>query len=126
MLYVYSISSQTVAAEGPVQFSTVGLAKYKTTVQTSETTVTINCPGIYQVVFNGTASAAGTVQLYLNGEPVNGALAEGTSLSFAALIGANPNCCAVNTNLPARVQVINTGDAAATLTNAALVIIKVG
>ena len=82
MLYVYSISDQTVAVEGPVQFITVGLSKYKTTVQTTETTLTINCPGIYQIAFNGTASAAGTVQLYLNGAEVAGATSTGTSLGF--------------------------------------------
>ena len=126
MIYVYSISSQTVATEGPVQFTTIGVQKGRGITQTTETTLTINCPGTYEIAFNGTAAAASTLQLYLNGEAVGGALAEGTSLAFTALAAVNPNCCAVTTNLPARLQVLNTGDAAATLSNAALTIMKVG
>jgi hypothetical protein len=126
MLYVYSISDQTVAAAGPVEFTTVGLTKYRNVTQKTNTSIQFNCPGTYQVSFNGTASAAGTVQLYLNGEIVTGALAEGTSLAFTALIRVNPNCCAITDNLPATLQVLNSGDAALTLTNAALTIVKVG
>jgi hypothetical protein len=62
----------------------------------------------------------------LNGEEVSGALAEGTSLAFTALIRINPNCCAITDNLPATLQVLNEGAAALTLTNAALTIVKVG
>ena len=126
MLYVYSISDQTVAIEGPVQFTTVGIQKGRNIVQTTETTLTINCPGIYEVTFNGTAAAASTLQLYLNGEALPGALAEGTSLAFTALAQVNPNCCAITNNLPARLQVVNVGAAAADLSNAALTILKVG
>ena len=92
MLYVYSISDQTVAAAGPIEFTTLGLVKNKNIIQKTNTTLQFNCPGTYQVSFNATASAAGEVQLYLNGEEVPGALAEGTSLAFTALIRINPNC----------------------------------
>lgn len=126
MLYVYSISDQTVAAAGPIEFTTLGLVKNKNIIQKTNTTLQFNCPGIYLVSFDATASAAGEVQLYLNGEEVPGALAEGTSLAFTVLIQVNPNCCAVTNNLPARIQVINDGAAALTLTNVALTIIKVG
>ena len=125
MIYVYSISSQTVATEGPVQFSAVGVQRGREVTQSTETTITINCPGTYEIAFNGTAAAASTLQLYLNGEALSGALAEGTSLAFTALAAVNPNCCAITTNLPARIQVINTGAAEATLSNAALTIVKV-
>lgn len=126
MLYVYNISEQAVAAAAPIEFTSIGVSKSKLITQTTNTTLTINCPGIYEIAFNGTASAAGTVQLYLNGEALPGALAEGTSLAFTVLVRANPNCCAITDNLPARLQVINTGDAALTLTNVAITIIKVG
>ena len=126
MLYVYNISEQAVAAAAPIEFTSIGVSKSKLITQTTNTTLTINYPGIYEIAFNGTASAAGTVQLYLNGEALPGALAEGTSLAFTALVRANPNCCAIIDNLPVRLQVINTGDAALILTNVAITIIKVG
>lgn len=126
MLYVYSISDQTVAAAGPIEFTTLGLVRNRNVIQKTNTTIQFNCPGTYQVSFNATASAAGEVQLYLNGEEVPGALAEGTSLAFTALIRINPNCCAITDNLPATLQVLNEGTAALTLTNTALTIIKVG
>ena len=126
MLYVYSISDQTVAAAGPIEFTTLGLVKNKNIIRKTNTTLQFNCPGIYLVSFNATASAAGEVQLYLNGEEVPGALAEGTSLAFTALIRINPNCCAITDNLPATLQVLNEGAAALTVTNAALTIVKVG
>ena len=126
MLYVYNISEQTVAAAAPIEFTSIGVVRSKLITQATDTTLTINCPGIYEIAFNGTASAAGTVQLYLNGEVLPGALAEGTSLAFTALVHASPNCCAVTDNLPTRIQVVNTGDAALTLTNVAITIIRVG
>ena len=126
MLYVYSITEQTVAAAGPLEFTTLGLVRNRNVIQKTNTTLQFNCPGTYQVSFNATASAAGEVQLYLNGEEVPGALAEGTSLAFTALIRINPNCCAITDNLPATLQVLNEGAAALTLTNTALTIIKVG
>ena len=126
MLYVYSISDQTVAAAGPIEFTILGLVKNKEVIQRTNTNMQINCPGIYLVSFDATASAAGEVQLYLNGEEVPGALAEGTSLAFTALIRVNHNCCAITDNIPAIVQVLNEGAAALTLTNAALTIVKVG
>lgn len=126
MLYVYSISDQTVAATGSIEFTTLGLVKNKNIVQKTNTTIQINCPGIYLVSFNATASAAGETQLYLNGEEIPGALSEGTSLAFTALICINSNCCAITNNIPATLQVLNEGTAALTLTNAALTVVKVG
>ena len=126
MLYLYNVSEQTVAAAAPLEFSTIGVLKGRTAVQTTDTTVNIYCPGVYEVNFYGTATAAGTVQLQLNGEDVVGALSEGTTLVFTVLVQINPNCCAITTNLPARLQVINTGDAALTLSNAGITVVKVG
>ena len=65
-------------------------------------------------------------EMLANGEEIDGAVSTGTTLTFTALIQVNPNCCAVTNNLPARIQVINDGAAALTLTNVALTIIKVG
>ena len=126
MMYVYTISEQTVAAAAPIEFTTIGVSKCRSTTQATETTLIIGCPGIYEITFNGTATAAGTAQLYVNGEEIDGAVSTGTTLTFTALIRVNPNCCAVTNNLPARIQVINDGAAALTLTNVALTIIKVG
>ena len=126
MMYVYTISEQTVEAAAPIEFTSVGISKGRNITQATETTLIIGCPGIYEITFNGAATAAGTVQLYINGEQVNGATSNGTTLAFTALIQVNPNCCAVTNNLPARIQVINNGAAALTLTNVALPIIKVG
>ena len=126
MMYVYTISEQTTEVAAPIEFTTIGVSKCRSTTQATETTLTIGCPGIYKITFNGTATAAGTAQLYVNGEEMNGAISTGTTLAFTALIQINPNCCAVTNNLPARIQVINGGTAALTLTNVALTIIKVG
>ena len=124
MLYVYSIAEQAVTAAAPIEFTSTGLQRGKYVVQTTDTTTTINCPGLYLVSFNGTAAASDVAQLYMNGEAVPGALAEGTSLAFTALVRVSPNCCAITTNLPARLQVIS--ESAATLSNVALTILKVG
>lgn len=126
MLYVYSLAEQTIAVDAPVAFPSIGISKGKYAIQSTESTITINCPGIYEVTFNGTASAAGEVQLTLNGLNVEGAIANGTTLTFTVLVGVNPNCCAVTDNLPARLQVVNTGEAAVTLTNVGITVIKVG
>lgn len=126
MMYVYTISEQTVEAAAPIEFTSVGISKCRNVTQTTETTLIISCPGIYEITFNGTATAAGTVQLYMNGTEINGATSTGTTLAFTTLIHVNPNCCAVTNNIPARIQVINGGAAALTLTNVALTIIKVG
>ena len=126
MMYVYTTSEQTIEAATPIEFTSIGISKCRNAIQTTETTLTIGRPGIYEITFNGTATAAGTVQLYVNGEEINGATSTGTTLAFTALIHVNPNCCAITSNLPARIQVINGGAAAFTLTNVALTIIKVG
>ena len=126
MMYVYTVSEQTAEVAAPIEFTSIGLFKGRNVTQATETTLIIGCPGIYEITFNGTATAAGTAQLYVNGEEINGAISTGTTLSFTALIQVNPNCCAVTNNLPARIQVINDGAAALTLTNVALTIIKVG
>lgn len=126
MIYLYTNSSQTISENVPISFTTVGLRKNWITTQSTEATIQLNCPGIYEVSFNGTAADTGIVQLYLNGEAVPGALANGVSLAFTALVKVNPNCCAITDNLPARVQVLNVDDADLTLTNVALTIVKVG
>lgn len=126
MMYVYTVSEQTTEVAAPIEFTSIGLSKGRNATQATETTLIIGCPGIYEITFNGIATTAGTVQLYVNGQEVNGATSIGTTLAFTALIQVNPNCCAVTNNLPARIQVINDGAAALTLTNVALTIIKVG
>lgn len=126
MIYLYTTNSQTVEVAAPVSFTTVGLRKDRTATQSTESTVQLNCPGIYEVSFNGTASTTGIVQLYLNGEAVPGAIANGVSLAFAALVKVNPNCCVITDNLPARIQVLNADGSAIALSNVALTIAKVG
>lgn len=126
MIYLYSVSSQTLAADTPVSFTTVGLRKDRTATQSTETTIQLNCPGIYEISFNGTASTTGIVQIYLNGEAVPGAIANGVSLACDALVRVNPNCCAITDNLPARIQIVNITGSELTLSNVALTIVKVG
>ena len=103
MMYVYTISEQTVEAAAPIEFTSVGISKCRNVTQTTDTTLIISCPGIYEITFNGTATAAGTVQLYMNGTEVNGATSTGTTLAFTTLIQVNPNCCAVTNNIPVRI-----------------------
>lgn len=126
MIYLYTTNSQTIATNEPISFASAGLRKSYAATQSTETTIQLNCPGIYKVSFNGTASATGIVQLYLNGEAVPGALANGVSLAFTTLVKVNQNCCVITDNLPARIQVKNNDDSELTLTNVALTIVKVG
>lgn len=126
MIYLYTNSPQTLAANVPISFTSVGLRKGRAATQSTEATIQLNCPGVYEISFNGTAAVAGVVQLYLNGEAIPGALANGVSLAFTALIKVNPNCCAITDNLPGRIQVKNNDDGELTLNNVALTIVKVG
>lgn len=126
MIYLYTTNSQTIATNEPISFTAVGLRKSYTTTQSTETTIQLNCPGVYEISFNGTASTTGIVQLYLNGEIVPGALANGVSLAFTTIVKVNQNCCAITDNLPSRIQVKNSDDSELTLTNVALTVVKVG
>ena len=89
---------------------------------------------IIHLSFNATLSTTETTgdleaQLQVNGVNYPGAVAsagvtEGNSISFSALVKVLPNCCAIDSNLPASVTVVNTG-VDAIYTNAALTIVKI-
>ena len=102
MIYLYTLTEQTVQSLAPLSLTTVGLSYGRSVTQSTETTIQLNCPGFYQVTYNGTVAGDGTVQLYLNGEPVPGATGSGATQTFTTIVRANPNCCSVPDNLPAR------------------------
>ena len=133
MLYANTTTSQTVAAGGTISFNT-------STIETgticnggiinNNTSIRIRKPGIYKVDFNGstdTTTSDATVQLYVNGTAYTGALSTapvGGDVGFTCLVQVLNNCCAIKSNLPATLTVVNTGTAA-TFTNAAITITKV-
>lgn len=132
-LNAYTQSNQAVAANGLIPF-----ANFKRTGESIRfnggTSVNIDKPGLYQVIFNGIVSettTAGNVilQLHRNGIAVPGAIAEAQSgsatdienLAFATIIEVSPSCCCVDND--SVLTVVNTG-VGATLANANITVVK--
>lgn len=100
--------------------------------------VALQGTGYYLITVNAdaanTTATAGniTLQLYTNGVAYAGAEATQTSesttdiahLSFTTLVRVLPNCCAITNNNPLTLTVVNTG-IAATVSNAAITVVKV-
>lgn len=97
----------------------------------------LNSPGIYEVSFNGvaTATAAGNmgVTMFKDGVAVPGALAAEYStagatglinLSFTFPVRIPPECCANRGSMPATLTFVNTG-VAGTFSNSAVTIKRV-
>lgn len=136
MIYSYSITPQTLAANEDLVF-TIDEIKTGCTVSHSAgtTTYVFNKPGFYYVTFNGvaTATAAATdpivVEMYNNATAVPGALSSAlsaavdtpVSLSMSAIIQVRPNCPAIDNTVSLTIK--NTG-IEAEYTNAAITITK--
>lgn len=100
--------------------------------------VQLRNPGIYLVEVNADASISGatagdiTIQLQNNGVNITGAEATANStattdivnLKFTALVRVLSNCCAMQSNVPTTLTVVNTG-VASTITNSAITVTKV-
>lgn len=124
MLEAYS-TNITVAASDAVPFNNATVVKGQTAVLSAPATVQLNKCGVYMVSVDASASAAATIQLYKNGVAAPQAVATGTHPSFVTLVQVTENNTCCPCTMPTVLQVINTGDDTATLTNANIVITKV-
>lgn len=139
MLNTYTNTSQAVAVNGTLTFNNTAVSACQFVHHTAGSASTaLTGTGYYLVVFNADAaitdSTAGnvTAQLQVDGTTYPGAEATFYSsaatdignISFTTLVKVQPNCCAISTNNPKTLTVINTG-LAATYTNASLTIYRV-
>ena len=124
MLEAYSLNV-TVPAASAIPFNNVSLEKGCTAKLNGVSTIQFNKCGVYMVAFDGSLGTATTVQLYKDGVAQPQAQSTGASPSFVTLVQVsenNSNCpCAA----PTEVQIRNTGTAAATFTDANVVVTKV-
>ena len=133
MISSYNITTQEVAANGLLTFSTDRILTGCTTTRNGQT-FQLNKPGYYYVTFNAdgaATTAAGDIVVVLqnNGIAVPGAIATQTvaaaddavNLAFATIIRVSPSCCAVDNT--ANLTLVNTG-VATTYTNVNINITK--
>ena len=132
MISSYNITTQLVAVDGLLTFTTDRILTGCTVTRNGQT-FQLNKPGYYYVTFNADASSATvdaiTVELQNNGIIVPGATATITpavandvmSLAFATIIKVPPSCCAIDNT--ANLTLVNTG-VAATFTNVNINITK--
>lgn len=129
MLYANTTTSQTIAAGGTLSFNS-STVNGCCNIINGTSAIRIRKPGIYKIDFNGstdTTTSDVTVQLYVNGIPYVGALSTapvGGDVGFTCLVQVLGNCCAVRSNLPSNLTIVNTG-AEATFTNAAITITRI-
>ena len=133
MISSYNITTQEVAANGLLTFSTDRILTGCTATRNGQT-FQLNKPGYYYVTFNAdgaATTAAGDIVVVLqnNGIAVPGAIATQTvaaaddavNLAFATIVRVPPSCCAVDNT--ANLTLVNTG-VAATYTNVNINITK--
>ena len=133
MISSYNITTQEVAANGLLTFSTDRILTGCTATRNGQT-FQLNKPGYYYVTFNAdgaATTAVGDIVVVLqdNGVAVPGAIATFTTtvaddainLAFSTIIRVPPSCCAVDNT--ANLTLVNTG-VAATFTNANINITK--
>ena len=122
MISSYSITTQTVAANGLLTFTTDRILTGCTATRDGST-FQLNKPGYYYVTFNAVAAATEAVgelvvELQNNGVAVPGAEAASTTTTagdndnyaFATIIKVPPSCCAIDNT--AKLTLVNTGVAA--------------
>ena len=122
MISSYNITTQTVAANGLLTFTTDRILTGCTATRDGNT-FQLNKPGYYYVTFNAVAAATEAVgelvvELQNNGVAVPGAEAASTTTTagnndnyaFATIIKVPPSCCAIDNT--AKLTLVNTGVAA--------------
>lgn len=124
MIEAYSLNV-TVPENSAIPFNNVVLQKGCTAVLNGTSTIQLNKCGVYMVAVDCSSAAAATIQLYKNGIAQAQAISTGTTPNFVTLIQVDENntCCPCAS--PTNIQVINTGDAAATFTDANITVTKV-
>lgn len=137
MIEAYS-TNVAVAANQPVSFNSVSIAKGCNVIQQNVNTFLFNDCGLYELEFDASGAISGAdaanivLQLYKNGVPQPQAITQANSTAttdietfgfktFVQVPTGNSNCCCVT---PITVQILN-GNAAITLANANITIRKV-
>ena len=125
MVQAYS-NNITVETDQAIPFNSTQLLKGCTVAHGSPATFELNKCGVYLVSFNGSAAAAVTAQIFVNGVARPGAQATGTAIAFSdTIVVPNNNCICDPCTAPAVVQVKNTGAAAETFLTANAIITKI-
>ena len=125
MIQAYSNNIE-VAANEAIPFNSNQTFKGCTVCHNSAASFELNKAGIYLIDFSATAAAAATVQLFVNGVAQAAAQATGTSISFPhTVVVPNNNSRCDPCSSPVTIQVINTGETAATFDVANIVITKI-
>ena len=133
MISSYNITSQEVAINGLLTFTTDRILTGCTATRNGQT-FQLNKPGYYYVTFNAdgaATTAVGDIVVVLqnNGVAIPGAIAtftttvadDATNLAFSTIVRVPPSCCAVDNT--ANLTLVNTG-VAATYTNVNINITK--
>lgn len=128
MLQVYNTTTQTLAVNSALEFSSTAIkTNCSSSIQSNSTTITLNKPGFYIVEFNGIAQATdpGVVQVQLEKDGTlvpyalaaeSGVAGDTVNLSFKTLIPVRCSCPAMDNTV--NLTFINNGVAASyTLTN---------
>lgn len=138
MIYSYTATTQTVNNAVAIPFNDNGVQTECSVKHSAGSTAFSLCrPGQYIIHFNANGAnataTAGNISatLYVNGAAYAGAIAESTSagttdienIAFTAVVDVLPNCCAIRTNLPTTLTIVNSG-LQATYSNVALTIIR--
>ena len=136
MLYTYTNTAQTLAANAVVLFNTTEIQTGCTaTHEAGSGAVNLNRPGFYMVHVNadmlGTVAGLAQLSLYVNGVAYPGALASSTvavagteNVGFTAIVRVANNNCPCNTaNSRTTLTLRNTG-VDVTLTNVAMTVTK--
>lgn len=139
MLYTYSNTAQTPAINGVLTFANNAISTCSCVSHSAGSgSVALQGTGYYLVSVNATVanttatSGDITLQLYVNGVAYPGATGTKTStattdsgtISFTTLVRVLPNCCAITSNNPLTLTVVNTG-IASSVSNAAMTVVKV-
>jgi len=136
ILDTYTNTDQTITTGSPIVFNTNRVrAGRAITHPPGSTTISLNCPGIYDVHFNGDAAESGTagditVQLFVNGVLQPGAEATEDStattdivnMAFETAVCVTPACFACGNSVS--LTFVDTG-VGAVFSNIEVVVIKV-
>lgn len=125
MIQAYS-NNITVESAQAIPFNNTQTYKGCTVAHGSPATFELNKCGVYLVEFNGSAAAAVSAQLYVNGVARPGAQATGTAVAFSdTIVVPNDNSRCNPCTSPTVVQVVNTGAAAGTFDVTNIIITKI-
>ena len=124
MLEAYSLNVE-VAANTAIPFNNISLKKCSDAVLSGVSTIQLNKCGVYKVCCNASSAASATIQLYKNGVAQPQAQSTGTSNAFTTLVQVPTNNCGCPCSSPVEIQVLNTGDASATFTDANITVEKI-